>query len=297
MSSVSSKVFRLATRGSKLALAQTEIVSRALKSHGIEETEVVIIKTEGDRNQTTPVSQMEGQGWFTTEVGRAVLEGHADAAVHSSKDLPSQPTDGLTVAAYLARDDCRDALVTRDGTDLMTLAPGSRVGTSSARRIALLREMRPDVQAVEMRGNVDTRLRKLDDGEVDALLLAGCGLQRLGLGNRIAELLNPAQFVPAPCQGIIAVEVRQTSADTAMPPSLRSLDDPTSRGCVVAERAVLVALGGGCLLPLGANAEIEGGMMTLRAALAQNGAIKRCEVKGSAESPQELGETAAGLLQ
>ena len=282
---------RLATRGSRLALAQTEIARSALGG----EPEVVVVRTAGDRNQTTPVDQMQGQGWFTGELEAALLDGRADCGVHSAKDLPSELGAGLEVSAYLPRADCRDALVTADVATLDSLPPRSRIGTSSARRAALLLGLRDDLDVVAMRGNVDTRLGKLEAGEVDALLLAAAGLDRLGLGERIAERLDPEVFVPAPCQGAIALEcVAGSPASTRV----GDVDSPEVRAALRCERAVLVCLGGGCLLPLGAWARLDDGRLVCTAAFASDdGEIRRATVAGDAGRPEELGETVASRLR
>ena len=255
-------VLRIATRGSALARAQTDIAIAAL---GGVDTEVVVIRTSGDRSPDVPAEQMEGQGWFTAELEQALLDGRADGAVHSAKDLPTQLAGGLAVVAHLPRGDARDALVTRDGTGLATLAEGARIGTSSPRREAFLRSLRPDVEVVPMRGNVDTRLRKLDEGEVDGLLLAAAGLDRLGRGDRATERLDPQLFVPAPAQGVIAIEARIGSDAVA---GFAVADDAEATAAVRAEREVLLRLGGGCRLPLGVWARVEDDRLVVLGALA-----------------------------
>ncbi|HXA30585.1 MAG TPA: hydroxymethylbilane synthase [Candidatus Angelobacter sp.] len=289
----SARALRIATRGSALALAQTEIVVSLLRAVHVQ-TEVAVVHSSGDRAADMPAALMEGQGWFTAELEQAVLDGRADAAVHSAKDLPTELANGLTVVAYLARADARDALVTRDGAGLQGLRSGATVGTSSPRREAFLRALRPDVRAVPMRGNVDTRLRKLDEGEVDALLLAAAGVDRLGRGDRISERLDPHRFVPAPAQGVIAVEawVESTAAGACAP-----LDDPVSRAAVRAEREVLRRLGAGCRLPLGAWARVEEGRLVLVGALAAaDGSVSTVEMAGDLSDPRGLGALVAARL-
>ncbi len=200
-------VLRLATRGSALARAQAALAAEAIQGAGGPATELVIVRTEGDSHQSTPIEQLEGQGWFTAAIERALLEGRADIAVHAAKDLPTELAPGLEVAALLARADARDAVVCRDGGGLDSLPDGATVGSSSARRCALLADLRPGLRCVPIRGNVDTRLRKLEAGEVDGLLVAAAGVDRLGLSARIGERLDPRSFVPAPAQGAIALEV------------------------------------------------------------------------------------------
>jgi hydroxymethylbilane synthase len=287
------RALRVATRGSALALAQTEIVVSLLRGVHVQ-TEVMVVHSSGDRAASVPAALMEGQGWFTAELEQAVLDGRADAAVHSAKDLPTELAGGLTVVAYLARADARDALVTRDGLSLDGLHSGATVGTSSPRREAFLHALRPDLRAVPMRGNVDTRLRKLDEGEVDALLLAAAGIDRLGRGERIAERLDPHRFVPAPAQGVIAIEARVDSTAAA---ACAPLDDAASRAAVRAEREVLRRLGAGCRLPLGAWARVEEGRMMLVGALAgADGAVRTVEMTGDLADPRALGAKVAAAL-
>jgi hydroxymethylbilane synthase len=255
--------------------------------------ETVIIRAEGDRRPETPIAELEGEGWFTGELERALLEGRADVAVHSAKDLPSQLAEGLLVIAHLERGDCRDALVSRDGAGLEQLAPGAVVGTSSPRRAAMLGALRPDLRAVPIRGNVDTRLAKLDRGEVDALLLACAGLDRLGQGGRIAERLDPAVLVPAPAQGAVALQVVAGSAAATV---CAAADHRPTSLAVTAERAVLRGLGGGCRLPVGAVAWLDGDRLDLVAALVAGGAIRRVEMTGDAGAAAELGAEAASRL-
>jgi hydroxymethylbilane synthase len=286
-------MLRIATRGSALALAQTELAVSALR-HAHVETEVMVVHSSGDRAPDVPAALMEGQGWFTAELEQAVLDGRADAAVHSAKDLPTELASGLRVVALLARGDARDAFVSRSGEGLAALRSGATVGTSSPRRSAFLRALRPDLVVAGMRGNVDTRLRKLESGEVDALLLACAGLDRLGRGDRISERLDPHAFVPAPAQGVIAIEARAGStADAACAP----LDDAVARACVVAEREVLRRLGAGCRLPLGAWARVESGELVLVGALAgADGAVSTVELSGDVAEPRALGASVAGRL-
>lgn len=288
-------VVRLATRGSALALAQTEIVSRLLVAAGAERAEAVVIRTRGDRESTTPAAAMEGMGWFTAEIEAALADGRADAAVHSAKDLPTELALGpRAMLIYVDRADARDGLVTRDGASLDALPSGARVGTSSLRREAFLGALRPDLVVVPMRGNVDTRLGKLEAGEVDALLLACAGLDRLGLGERIAERLPQDLFPPAPAQGVIAVEIQAGRGGPGARVAL--LDDPAVRRCVQAERGVLAELGGGCRLPLGAWAWHDGDLAMV-AALAVEGAIHRVELRGDPADPAGLGRRVASRLR
>ncbi len=285
---------RLATRGSALALRQTALAADALRDAGHGDVESVILRTEGDRRVDAPVDQLEGQGWFTAELERSLLDGRADLAVHSAKDLPSALAAGLTIAAYLPRADARDGVVSASGGRLDELHAGATVGTSSARRAGFLAGLYPGLRVVPIRGNVDTRLRKLDAGGFDALLLACAGLDRLGLGDRFTERLDPFEFVPSPAQGAIAIEAVSGSAAAS---ACESVDNNETRIAVTAERAVLSALGGGCLLPLGAWARIVDGRLVLVAALVVEGAIRRAEADGSLDDPEALGGMVAARLR
>jgi hydroxymethylbilane synthase len=286
-------VLRLATRGSPLARAQAALVAAALEAGGSPDARLVVVRTGGDRNQSTPIDEMEGQGWFTAEIERCILEGDADIAVHSAKDLPTSLAAGLAVVALLPRADPSDALVTRDGSPLHLLEDGATVGSSSARRSALLAAVRPGLRSVPIRGNVDTRLRKLDAGEVDGLLVASAGLERLGLSARISERLDPRQFVPAPGQGAIALEAVAGSAAAEVG---AAAGDATTSLAVSCERAVLLALGGGCLLPLGVWARLEGDRLVVSAALGSDGVVRRAELAGDPDDAAGLaGRVAAHL--
>jgi hydroxymethylbilane synthase len=282
---------RVATRGSALARAQAEMSIAAM---GLTDVEIVVVKTTGDRKPEDSVDELSGQGWFTGDVELALTEGRADIAVHSAKDLPLKLGDGLVMAAYLPRADCRDAFVSKDGATLDDLTPWSRVGTSSARRNAWIGEMRPDLECVAIRGNVDTRLAKLDRGDVDALVLAVAGLDRLGLGDRVTQRLDATQFVPSPAQGAIAIQTSETGDARQI---VSAVDDPDTRVAVDAERAVLEGLGGGCLMPLGAHASVVGDEIRLVAALQIGGRIKRVEVSGNVDDARQLGLAAAAKLQ
>jgi hydroxymethylbilane synthase len=287
-------VLRLASRGSLLATAQARLAAAAIESVTGAVTGIVVVRTGGDRNQATPVESMQGQGWFTAEIERAVLDGEADVAVHSAKDLPTTLAAGLDVVALLPRADPSDALVTRDGAGLDSLADGATVGTSSERRSQLLAATRPGLRCVPIRGNVDTRLRKLAEGEVDALIVAAAGLDRLGLGERIAERLDPRQFVPAPAQGAIALEARIGSEAAAL---VAPVGDGVTALAVGCERAVLVGLGGGCLLPLGVWARLEDGALVVSAALAGAQGLARVELGGDPADPGGLAEQVVRALR
>jgi len=277
---------RIGTRGSQLALAQSREVADAISASGVE-TELVTVTTAGDRG-ADPASDPAGvKGLFVTEIVRALLDGEVDLAVHSAKDLPADDTDGVVIAGVPERASALDVLVTRDGD----LRPGARVGTSSIRRRAQVFRLRPDVIVEDLRGNVDTRLRKLGDGEVDALIIAGAGLLRLGVVPEHAAPMSLAEMVPAPGQGCLAVQAR--ASDGATIEVLSALDHAASRMALEAERGLMARLGGGCALPLGAFAEsVPRGVRLLAIALSPDGSrIVRTEVDG--ETPDEVAELAA----
>ena len=277
---------RIGTRGSRLALAQSREVADAISASGVE-TELVTVTTAGDRG-ADPASDPAGvKGLFVTEIVRALLDGEVDLAVHSAKDLPADDTDGVVIGGVPERASALDVLVTRDGD----LRPGARVGTSSIRRRAQVFRLRPDVIVEDLRGNVDTRLRKLGDGEVDALIIAGAGLLRLGIVPEHAAPMSLAEMVPAPGQGCLAVQAR--ASDGATIEVLSALDHAASRMALEAERGLMARLGGGCALPLGAFAEsVPRGVRLLAIALSPDGSrIVRTEVDG--ETPDEVAELAA----
>jgi hydroxymethylbilane synthase len=278
----------IGTRGSQLALWQARWVQAQLEG-----VEIVIIKTTGDRIRGAALPEAGGKGLFTKEIEEALLAGRADVAVHSLKDLPTEMDPRLALAAIPRREDPRDALA---GSTLAGLAAGARVGTSSLRRAAQLRRLRPDLRLDNIRGNVDTRLRKLDEGQYDAVLLAAAGLRRLGLADRIAEILEPDAMCPAVGQGALAVQCR--ADDVATLRRLAALEDPTARAEVTAERALLAELGGGCRVPIGGSARLEGSTLRLTAVVASpDGArLARVLVEGPASDPGGLGRRAAGEL-
>ena len=281
---------RIGTRGSRLALAQAREVAEALTPLGVA-TELVAITTAGDRG-ADPASDPAGvKGLFVSEIDRALRDGEVDLAVHSAKDLPAgnEAADegGLVIAAVPERASALDVLVTRDGN----LRPGARVGTSSIRRRAQVFRLRPDVVVEDLRGNVDTRLRKLRDGETDALILAGAGLLRLGVVPEHAAPMSLSEMVPAPGQGCLAVQARPS--DGATIEVLSALDHAPSRMALETERGLMARLGGGCALPLGAFAEPgPRGVKLLAIALSPDGSrIARTEVDGA--TPEEVAELAA----
>ena len=250
---------RIGTRGSPLALAQTHMVRRLLaEAHGIAEDriEVVVIRTTGDAIQDRPLSESGGKGLFTKELDAALLASEIDLAVHSSKDLPTVLPDGLCVTGYLPREDVRDALITRHGASLADLPQGATLGTASLRRGAQAKRLRPDLQLTLLRGNVETRLRKAESGEIDATLLALAGLKRLGLADRAAGVLSLDDFLPAVGQGAIGVTTR--TEDHATRVALGAILDGDTHFTVTAERAFLRVLDGSCRTPIAGHARMEG---------------------------------------
>ena len=246
------RTLRIGTRASALARTQTNSVAAAL---GVP-YEIVHVVTEGDRS-TAAVTQLGGTGVFVSALRTALLDEQIDVAVHSYKDLPTAAADGIAVAAVPPREDPRDALVARDGLVLGELPPGSRVGTGSPRRAAQLRALGLGLEIVPLRGNVDTRLGKVADGELDAVVLALAGLRRLGREGEVSEILDPIQVLPSPAQGALAIECR--SSDGSALEVLAALDSADTRAAVLAERSLLAALEAGCSAPVGALAEIAEG--------------------------------------
>jgi hydroxymethylbilane synthase len=245
----SSGVIRIGTRGSKLARWQSDWVAERLQARGAQ-VEIIEISTRGDVQQHDTVASLETTGVFTKEIQSALLAGEVDLAVHSLKDLPTQPVEGLTLAAVPLRENLADALVTSAAALLTDLPPSAKIGTGSLRRRAQLLNVRPDFQVLPIRGNVDTRLKKLDDGEYDAIVLAAAGLIRLGVAERITEYLEPPRMLPAPGQGALAIECRADDAGSLA--AAAGLDDAAARLATTAERTVLSALHGGCSAPIGA---------------------------------------------
>ncbi len=271
----------IGSRGSQLALWQARWVQARLAELGLE-SRIEIIKTTGDKVLSIPLSSVGGKGLFTKEIEDALLAGEVDLAVHSLKDLPTEIPAGLQITAIPEREDPRDAMV---GRRLTELREGAKVGTSSLRRSAQLRRLRPDLQVESVRGNVDTRLRKLDERQYESIVLAAAGLTRLGWIGRIAEFLEPEVMCPAVGQGALAVETR--IGDNAC----QALDHAPTRAAVTAERAVLSALGGGCLTPMGGHARVERGQLHLMAiVLSVDGAESvRDQAAGPASEAQRIG--------
>jgi hydroxymethylbilane synthase len=286
----------IATRGSDLALWQSRWVqSRLLALHPGITVELRILKTTGDRFLNASLQAIGGKGAFTKEITEAVLRGEADVAVHSLKDLPTRPEPGLRVWAYPPRFDSRDAWIGRDGLRYDDLWPGARVATGSLRRVAQLKHRHPGAQAEPIRGNLDTRLRKFDEGSMAGMFLAVAGLERLGWGGRITEKLAPDVFLPAPGQGALAVEGRDDAAAEAL---LAPLNDPDTRDAVAAERAFLAELEAGCQIPVAAGAVLDGASVTLDGLVASlDGArVLRGTERGPRADAASLGRSLARRL-
>jgi hydroxymethylbilane synthase len=287
----------IGSRGSDLALAQANHIAAALRAaHPGLETEIKVIVSKGDRLDEVPLAQMGGKGVFTKELELALLAGEIDLAVHSLKDLPTEVPEGLCIAAIPAREDPFDVYVGREGVLFDALPPGARVGTSSLRRKAQLLALRSDLEVVELRGNVPTRLRKLDAGGLDAIILAAAGLKRLGLADRITAHFDDAAMLPAPGQGALAIETRSDDPDLLL--LLRPLHDRNTAAAVIAERAMLQGLGGGCQTPVGALAHVEDGEIHLAGCVANPDGrlILRTEVVAPLGDPEAAGEAAAEHL-
>jgi hydroxymethylbilane synthase len=278
----------IASRGSQLALWQARWVAGQLSAAG-QECRIEIIKTTGDKITDVPLAKVGTKGLFTKEIEEALIDGRAHLAVHSLKDLPTELPEGLVLAAIPEREDPRDAMV---GRTLANLPQGAKVGTSSLRRAAQLRQLRPDLQVESIRGNLDTRLRKLDEGQYDAILLAAAGLKRLGWGDRIAEILSPEQMCPAVGQGALAIEARAGFDGAKM------LDHADTRTAVLAERGVLGALGGGCQVPIGAYATVSEGRVHLLAIVAapDGTQVIRAESEGPSAEASLIGASLAAEL-
>lgn len=282
----------IGSRGSQLALWQARWIQARLTGFGVE-SRIEIIHTTGDKITDVALSKVGTKGLFTKEIEEALLSGAIDLAVHSLKDMPTDLPDGLTLSAIPEREDPRDALV---GRSLSQLAQGAKVGTSSLRRAAQLRAIRPDLQLENIRGNVDTRLRKLDEGQYDAIVLASAGLRRLGCENRITEYFDPDVMCPAVGQGALAVETRADGGPVQE--IAKRLDHRESRIAVTAERAVLAALGGGCQVPIGAYATVDSGIVRIRAIIVSPDGTEmvRKQASGPTGDAMEIGRALGAEL-
>ncbi len=298
--------FIIGSRGSKLALWQSRWVKSQLEATGAE-VEIEIIKTSGDMIRDVPLTVIGGQGVFTKEIEQALIDRRVDIAVHSLKDLPTTLADGLTLAAITAREDVRDALIlplngaetnsSQDNHSISKLVDGARVGTSSQRRISQLKHLRPDIVVKDLRGNVDTRLRKLDEGEYDAIILASAGLRRLGLSQRISAPIPIEEMLPAVGQGALGIETR--ADDDEARHLVGILNDAATHAACLAERSLLRSLGGGCTLPIAAHAITEGDGLRMSGLVAEpgGGKIVRDAIEGRTEEAEALGMKLASLLE
>ncbi len=290
---------RIGTRGSPLALWQAHETRRGLMvAHGLAEDqfEITVIKTSGDRIQDRPLSEVGGKGLFTKEIDEALFAHDIDLAVHSMKDLPTVLPDGFVIAAVLPRHDVRDAFVSLKYKSLSALPQGATIGTSSLRRQAQVRTLRPDLQVVGFRGNVQTRLQKLSDGVADATMLACAGLERLGMADRISSRIETSEMLPAVAQGAIAIVAH--GIDDRIIRLLSPLDHEESRLCVAAERAFLKVLDGSCRTPIAGLATLNGGTLTLRGQVLSPDGLRAldCVHEGAASSALVLGERAGADL-
>jgi hydroxymethylbilane synthase len=287
----------IGTRGSPLALWQARWVAERLQPLAAPRPVVLVeIETRGDQERDRPLAQIGGDGLFTKEIQRAVLDGRADVAVHSLKDLPTAGVSGLVLAAIPPRGTTGDAFLSRRHPSWDSLPIGAVVGTSSLRRRSQALHRRPDLRVIDLRGNVETRLRKLTEQDLDGIILAQAGLERLGLQEAITEILDPSWMLPAVGQGALGLECRDDDTQTLC--LLRAIDDEPTQQAVLAERALLRCLGGGCLLPLGVRSRLQGPQLHLAAAVLSPDGTQRVagEASGPAADPETLGRHLAELL-
>ncbi|TDW60517.1 hydroxymethylbilane synthase [Kribbella pratensis] len=289
-------MIRLGTRRSALATAQSTLVANELRALG-HEVELVLITTTGDVNRA-PVEQIGGTGIFVSALRDALLADEIDIAVHSLKDLPTAPVDGLVLGAIPLREDPRDVLIARDGLTLGELPRGSVIGTGAARRVAQIDALGLGVECTGVRGNVDTRISLVTDGKVDAVIVARAGVSRLGRLSEVTETLDPIQMLPAPGQGALAIECRADNTEVLA--ALAHLEDPATRAAVTAERQLLATLEAGCTAPVGALAEVvegeDGPELWLRGALGQDDGVRRLSANGPVDDPVSLGKALANEL-
>jgi hydroxymethylbilane synthase len=291
---------RIGSRGSPLALAQSrEVKSRIAAAAGLdpERIEIKIIRTTGDVIQDRPLSEAGGKGLFTKEIEEALLAGAIDLAVHSSKDMPTVLPDGLVLSAFLPREDARDAFIGRKAKSLRALPAGAAVGTASLRRQAMVKRLRPDLAIVPLRGNVETRLRKIEAGEADATLLAVAGLKRLGLLDKADELLDIDAFLPAVGQGAIGIETRTDDAATRT--LVAKINDADTATALAAERAFLAVLDGSCRTPIGGHARVNAGVVRFRGMIVRPDGSEAYEVsrEGRSDDAAKLGADAGRELK
>ncbi len=288
---------RIGTRGSRLALAQSEWVkSRIEKQQAGVKVELVIIKTKGDKILDTPLSRIGGKGLFVKEIEDALLKNEIDLAVHSLKDMPAELAQGLKVSIYPEREDPRDAFVSLEYRTLQDLPLGARVGTSSLRRSAQLLSLRPDLKIIPLRGNVDTRLKKLETEDLQAVILAVAGLNRLGLGKRITQIIEPEMILPAIGQGALGIETKKS--DPKLDDLLGFLNHEQTETMVRAERAFLKKMEGGCQVPLAAHGRFMGGEIILQGLVSKldGSRLIKKQIKGKPHEPEKLGQELAELL-
>lgn len=289
-----SQILRIATRKSPLAMWQAEHVSACLvKAHPGVQVELIGMSTQGDKILDTPLAKIGGKGLFVKELEQGILDGHADIAVHSMKDVPVELPDGLHLPVIMERDDPRDAFVSNTYTSLDELPEGSTVGTSSLRRQCQLSDRRPDLKIAPLRGNVNTRLRKLDEGEFDAIILAAAGLKRLGFRQRIASYLEPTESLPAIGQGAIGIEC--LDGDIRVNELIQALHHQETAICVIAERAMNTRLMGGCQVPIGGFAALNHDQLYIRGLVGEpdGSRIIRAEISGPASDAELLGISVA----
>lgn len=293
-------VLRLGTRGSSLALAQARTVqARLAAAHGFEPEaiQICVIRTSGDRIQDRPLAESGGKGLFTKEIEEALLAGEIDLAVHSAKDMPTVLPEGLALVACLEREDPRDVLVSRDKSSFGQLPKGARLGTASLRRQAMAKRLRPDLQVGMLRGNVETRLRRIEEGALDATLLALAGLRRLGLADAATEILSVDHFLPAVGQGVIVIEARENDARTRR--YLAAIDHADTAVALAAERAFLGVLDGSCRTPIGGYAKIDGSRLHFRGLILKPDGSESFEASrnGSIDDAVALGADAGAELR
>ncbi|MDI6836064.1 MAG: hydroxymethylbilane synthase [Rhizobiaceae bacterium] len=294
------KPFRIGTRGSPLALAQAhETRRRLMEAHGLPEEmfEIVILSTQGDRIQDRALAAIGGKGLFTAELEEQLADGRLDFAVHSSKDMPTLLPQGLYISAFLPREDVRDAFVGKTARTLMDLPSGAVVGSASLRRQALIRRLRPDLSVTIFRGQVDTRLRKLAEGEADATLLAMAGLNRLGKADVATEVLDPESFPPAPAQGAICIESRL--GDKRTDELISAINDPVTWTAVSCERGFLATLDGSCRTPIAGLAKVEGGHVAFHGMILTPDGSRFHEIRaeGKASEAAAIGRTAGETIR
>jgi hydroxymethylbilane synthase len=298
-SSAASGVLRIGTRGSPLALKQAQLVREVLIAHGLaaSKVELIPIRTSGDKIQDRPLAEAGGKGLFAKEIEQALLEGEIDLAVHSAKDLPTILPAGLMLAATLAREDARDVFISRRAKSLRELAAGSTLGTASLRRQAMVKRLRPDLRVVTFRGNVETRLRKLDAGEADATLLALAGLNRLGLASAATAILSVEEFLPAVGQGAIGIEAR--AHDARVRDLLAAINHAETMIALVAERAFLAELDGSCRTPIAGHAEVADGALRFHGMILKPDGSDANETRrqGDARDAEALGADAGRELK